>query len=761
MRWLVAAALALLTTVAYAQQNYPSAPASPQGPLLFTPLTVINVTDYGFNPGNSGALNYTNAASVVAAACAAAQGAKIVIPPGNYAVATNTTPAFAINCNNVNIECAGRGATVITPTGTGDVIAFTPPGGATYGFNSTIKGCKINRSDSPGAGRALFLDHWSSVTLFDDDFEGEFTNLDCNACYDLTVLSTHLSGLETQTGSSLMTTRHTNAFLTATAGATLTGSGTVVLSTSLSSGTVYYGQTLYDTTVSATTALGKVTAWTNTTTTIAVSASATISNTDALTLQDVHPNGIKIIGSYLETSASNSPYTYDYALFDEDSGGLQISNSHLGWVRLADIYRQPQFSTDELVGFGTDSTTVLDSNGGNCFASEPYGAVILNGTSAVTTTLNVSPNAPSNVNGYLVSTSGYASGTTVISGQGTGALTLSNSVGANGISAAPLDRVVLYPTTFTGTVSQMQLHGGCNGAALNGVQIDDPSVTRGGWIDLNFSNVQQAAINIVDGGNYVITNQFWNNDLSNNGWPTIVSEGNASNIQIPWASFATGSGITPPEHIMTTGQAVTLLGNSLTFTGATAQISNNSTAANPGNLWAYSPAGATYNVESWTGHPAARVVGVASSTPGYLELEATGGTYGVLLGAGNASGVHINAQAGSAGAGGVDIGSDNGDPVAYSTPTTVSSGPYTVLTTDSNLIFNGSGSITITLPSVSTYTGRTIRVRTIAAQTVISASSNVVPLAGGAAGTAILAATAGKWALLQSDGSHWNIIESN
>jgi hypothetical protein len=39
-----------------------------------------------------------------------------------------------------------------------------------------------------------------------------------------------------------------------------------------------------------------------------------------------------------------------------------------------------------------------------------------------------------------------------------------------------------------------------------------------------------------------------------------------------------------------------------------------------------------------------------------------------------------------------------------------------------------------------------------------SASSNVVPRAGGAAGTAIVSGTAGNWAELVSDGSNWVIM---
>ena len=96
-------------------------------------------------------------------------------------------------------------------------------------------------------------------------------------------------------------------------------------------------------------------------------------------------------------------------------------------------------------------------------------------------------------------------------------------------------------------------------------------------------------------------------------------------------------------------------------------------------------------------------------------------------------------------------------PVTKTANYTVDSGA----SKDSSIIFNGAGSLTITLPTASSNSGRLIRIKTIAAQTVVSATSNVVPLAGGAAGTAILAATAGKWADLQSDGSNWIIMASN
>ena len=90
----------------------------------------------------------------------------------------------------------------------------------------------------------------------------------------------------------------------------------------------------------------------------------------------------------------------------------------------------------------------------------------------------------------------------------------------------------------------------------------------------------------------------------------------------------------------------------------------------------------------------------------------------------------------------------------------VTTGTATV-TTGITIIVNYAGTSTLTLPSASSYTGRTLHIKTITANTVISASSDVVPLAGGSAGTAILAATAGKWAQLTSDGTSWIIMAAN
>ncbi|KHK58130.1 hypothetical protein PI86_10985 [Burkholderia sp. A9] len=100
-------------------------------------------------------------------------------------------------------------------------------------------------------------------------------------------------------------------------------------------------------------------------------------------------------------------------------------------------------------------------------------------------------------------------------------------------------------------------------------------------------------------------------------------------------------------------------------------------------------------------------------------------------------------------------------PIALQPPTTQPGATYSQTTSDSTLIFNGSATQTLTLLAAATYPGRILHVKNTAAFAVNSASSNVVPLAGGSAGTAILAAGPGKWATLQSDGANWIVIAGN
>lgn len=87
---------------------------------------------------------------------------------------------------------------------------------------------------------------------------------------------------------------------------------------------------------------------------------------------------------------------------------------------------------------------------------------------------------------------------------------------------------------------------------------------------------------------------------------------------------------------------------------------------------------------------------------------------------------------------------------------------FTVGSSEQWLINNKAGSTcTVTLPSAGSISGRVLSFQNYQAQLLVSASSNVVPMTGAAAGTAILAATVGKWATLVSDGTNWAVTQSN
>ena len=94
------------------------------------------------------------------------------------------------------------------------------------------------------------------------------------------------------------------------------------------------------------------------------------------------------------------------------------------------------------------------------------------------------------------------------------------------------------------------------------------------------------------------------------------------------------------------------------------------------------------------------------------------------------------------------------------TPVTVTA-DFTLGENESWVINNKSGSTcTVTLPAASSFPGRQVTFQNYQNQTLVSASSNVTPRGGGAAGTAILANVAGNWATLVSNGTTWVIMQA-
>jgi len=172
-----------------------------------------------------------------------------------------------------------------------------------------------------------------------------------------------------------------------------------------------------------------------------------------------------------------------------------------------------------------------------------------------------------------------------------------------------------------------------------------------------------------------------------------------------------------------------------TAAGTTGQVLTATTGGAP--TWA-APAtsGTVTSVSVVSANGFAGTVATATTTP---AITLTTSITGVLKGNGTA----------------ISAAVVNTDYFAPSAPVTKTAN-FTVADTEVWLINNKTGSTcTVTLPTASSWTGRVLRFLNYQAQTVVSASSNVVPLAGGAAGTSILLASTGDSATLVSDGSNW------
>jgi len=108
----------------------------------------------------------------------------------------------------------------------------------------------------------------------------------------------------------------------------------------------------------------------------------------------------------------------------------------------------------------------------------------------------------------------------------------------------------------------------------------------------------------------------------------------------------------------------------------------------------------------------------------------------------------------------VDVGAINAALAASSSAPVTYTADFSVADTDVWIINNKSGSsCTATLPAASGYLGRVLYFQNYQAQTLISASSNVVAIGGGAAGTSILLANAGDQCTLVSNGTNWIMMQ--
>ena len=142
--------------------------------------------------------------------------------------------------------------------------------------------------------------------------------------------------------------------------------------------------------------------------------------------------------------------------------------------------------------------------------------------------------------------------------------------------------------------------------------------------------------------------------------------------------------------------------------------------------------------------PNTKAIGVAFADPEFESVTVTG-----AVSAASVSAATVAAT-----------GKVSGTQLALNAPVTKTAS-FTLGATENFIVCNGTGTITVTFPTASANTGRVVWIKTIAAQAVSSASSNVKPLNSNTAGTAILTNTAGKYAVLVCDGTDWVIMDAN
>ncbi len=253
--------------------------------------------------------------------------------------------------------------------------------------------------------------------------------------------------------------------------------------------------------------------------------------------------------------------------------------------------------------------------------------------------------------------------------------------------------------------------------------------------------------------------------------PVVSSGGTAPDISMPAANTSTNGYLTSTDWNTFNSKAPATSGTSILYGNGSGGFSNvtigTGISFTTGTLSATGSGGTVTSVSVVSANGFAGTVATSTTTPAItLTTSITGLLYGngTALAAATIS-APLNYTSGTLSIP-VATSSANGylsstdwstfnNKQAVSAPVTKTA-DFTVAATDLWLINNKTGSTcTATLPTASSYSGRVLHFQNYQAQTLVSASSNVVPLAGGSAGTSILLASTGDSATLVSDGTNW------
>ena len=324
-----------------------------------------------------------------------------------------------------------------------------------------------------------------------------------------------------------------------------------------------------------------------------------------------------------------------------------------------------------------------------------------------------------NGTGYTLNTLGVGAGISVTNGLGT--ITLANtgvlsfSGGTTGLTPAT---ATTGDVTLAGTLIAVNGGTGYASYAVGDLLYADTTTTLAKLPDVATGNA------LISGG--VSTAPTWGKI----GLTTHVSG------VLPIANGGTNGSAAPTAYGVAYGD-----GSAYAFTaaGTTGQVLTATTGSAP--TWA-APAtsGTVTSVSVVSANGFAGTVATATTTP---AITLTTSVTGVLKGNGTA----------------ISAAVVNTDYFAPSAPVTKTAN-FSVADSDVWLINNKTGSTcTVTLPTPSSWSGRVLRFQNYQTQTVVSASSNVVPLTGGAAATSILLASSGDQTTLVSDGSNWLVTQ--